>query len=127
MERRSITIDGYSHQNPIPLASRVGNLVVSSVISAVDPASGETPRSFEDQCALVFSNMRAILAAAGARPECVAKVSFYVADLSQRAVINRFWVEMFPDEDARPARHTQKGDLQAGRVISADFIAVVGD
>jgi 2-iminobutanoate/2-iminopropanoate deaminase len=125
MARRSIYVEGYGHQNPIPVASRAGNVVASSVISAIDRTSGETPESFEDQCAVVFANMRAILEAAGASPEDVVKVSFYMPDLSGRQVMNRFWLEMFPDESSRPARHTQKEDLLPPRLISADFLAVI--
>jgi enamine deaminase RidA (YjgF/YER057c/UK114 family) len=127
MARRSIHVEGYSHANPIPVASRVGNIVASSVISAVDPASGETPESFEGQCEIVFSNMRLILEAAGATPEDVVKVGFYMPDPSQRTVMNRFWLELFPDEASRPARHTQQDALPPPRLIAADFIAVIDD
>ncbi|HEY1777238.1 MAG TPA: RidA family protein [Solirubrobacteraceae bacterium] len=125
MARRSIHVDGYSHQNPIPVASRVGNVIASSVISAIKPETGETPESLEEQCEVVFANMRAILAAGGATPEDIVKVSFYMADLSGRQVMNRFWLEMFPDADSRPARHTQHEQLMPPRLISADFIAVL--
>jgi len=125
MTRRSIHVEGYSHTNPIPVASRVGNFIASSVISAIDPATGETPASFEAQCAIVFANMRAILADAGATPEDVVKVSFYMHDLGGRGVINRFWTEMFPDEGSRPARHSQQQELMPPRLISADFLAVI--
>jgi 2-iminobutanoate/2-iminopropanoate deaminase len=123
--RRSIHVDGYSHSNPIPVASRVGTVVASSVISAIDRASGRTPASLEEQCAVIFANMRAILAAAGATPEDVVKVSVYLRDLAGREVMNRFWLEMFPDERSRPARHTQQEELLPPRLISADFLAVV--
>jgi enamine deaminase RidA (YjgF/YER057c/UK114 family) len=126
MTRRSIHVDGYSHTNPIPVASRVGNIVASSVISAIDPQSGETPESFDEQCAVVFSNMRLILAAAGGTPEDVVTVSFYMRELSGRQTMNNFWLEMFPDENSRPARHTQQDDLMPPRLISAQFLAVVG-
>ena len=125
MARRSINIEGYNHQNPIPMACRVGNVIASSVISAVDPETGATPEAFEDQCALLFANIRAILHTAGATPEHVVKVCFYMPDLSERAVMNRYWLELFPDENSRPARHAQKQDLPPPRLLSADFLAIV--
>jgi 2-iminobutanoate/2-iminopropanoate deaminase len=125
--RRSIHVEGYSHQNPIPAASRVGNVIVSGVISAVDPTSGETPESLEAQCEVVFANIRRIVEAAGASTEDIVKVGIFMTDPSQRAAMNRFWVEMFPDEDARPARHTQPEQLPPPRLIAADFIALAPD
>ena len=125
MTRRSIYVDVYAHENPIPAASRVGNLVASSVISAIDPGTREAPPSLEAQCEQVFANLRAILAAAGATPEDVVKVGFYMTDISNRPVLNRFWLELFPDADSRPARHTQQEQLAPPRLIAADFLAVL--
>lgn len=125
--RRSIHVEGISHQNPIPVAARVGNIVASSVISAVDPATGETPSTLEAQCALIFSNMRRILESAGATAGDIVRVGVYMEDPSQRAAMNEYWLEMFPDEDDRPARHTQQESLPGARLIAADFIAVLGD
>lgn len=125
--RRSIHVEGIRHQNPIPVASRVGNIVASSVISAVDPATGETPKTLEAQCALIFSNIRRILESAGATTDDIVRVGVYMEDPSQRAAMNQYWLEMFPDEDDRPARHTQQESLPGARLIAAEFIAVLGD
>lgn len=100
-------------------------MIASSLISAIDPGTGATPDSFEDQCALLFSNIRAILKAAGASPEHVLKVNFYMPEMSGRSVMNRYWLDMFPDDASRPARHTMREDLMPPRLISADFLAVV--
>ena len=48
-ERRSIDVEGYRHTNPIPAASRVGNLLMSGVITGRDPTSGTLPPSLEEQ------------------------------------------------------------------------------
>ena len=44
MPRRSIEIEGFRHVNPIPAASRVGPLLVSSIIAARDPGRRPHPR-----------------------------------------------------------------------------------
>ncbi len=36
MTRRSIEIESFSHQNPIPAATRIGPLLVSSIIPPFD-------------------------------------------------------------------------------------------
>jgi len=125
MARRSIQIDGFGHLNPLPAASRIGNLVASSVIGGMDRGTRDFPESFAGQCANVFAHMRAIIEAAGATPADVIKVNFYVAELERRAEINPLWVELFPDEDSRPARHTQLQQLDPPRLVCADFLALI--
>ena len=42
--RKSIEVEGFSHgANPIPAASRVGNIVMTGGISGQDPVTGKVP------------------------------------------------------------------------------------
>ncbi|MGH7075687.1 MAG: RidA family protein [Stellaceae bacterium] len=125
MKRTSIHIDSFKHANPIPAATRLGPLLVSSVIVGRDPATSQLPDRLEAQCAHIFTHVRAILAKAGAKPEDVVKMEFWVPDPAQgRAVINAEWTRMFPDLDACPARHTHAGGPGEQR-ISATFMAYI--
>ena len=124
MPRRSIEIEGFGHVNPIPAASRVGPLLVSSIIPARDPGSERIPDDVESQLANLFHHVGAILAAAGADWRHVAKMTFYVPDLALREAINGPWAERFPDPGSRPARHTQIAPGGA-KVVSCDFLAYV--
>ena len=57
--RRSIRApDIPEHANPIPAASRIGNLVFSSVILGIDPGSHELPDDREAQIANAFAIVR---------------------------------------------------------------------
>ncbi len=38
-KRRSVNYPGYSHQNPIPNASRIGNIVMSSIMNGTEPGT----------------------------------------------------------------------------------------
>jgi 2-iminobutanoate/2-iminopropanoate deaminase len=124
MTRRSIEIEGFHHANPIPAASRVGPLVASSVVAARDPGSDRVPDDAESQIANLFHHVDAILRTAGADWRHVVRMNFYVPDLAVRALINKPWLEHFPDAGARPARHTQVADQPAA---SCDFLAYVDD
>ena len=126
MTRRSIEVVSVSHVNPIPAASRVGPLLVSSVIPPRDPGLETIPKDVEGQLANLFHHMGEILAKAGGDWRHVAKVTFFVADVAVRDAINTPWVEHFPDPDSRPARHTQVSPT-AGRAISCDFMAYIDD
>ncbi len=125
MWRVSIRLEGLEHKNPIPAASRVGNLLMSGLISGVDPATGQLGASLGEQATHMFAQMRRILAAAGATAEDVIKVTVWMADRSQRAAINPAWLAMFPDEASRPARQTMTAELDAGKFVQCDFVAVL--
>jgi enamine deaminase RidA (YjgF/YER057c/UK114 family) len=124
MARKAIEIEGFRHANPIPAACRVGPLLVSSVVVGRDPVTNEMPGDVADQLANLFDHVGAILAEAGADWRHVARMSFYVPDLSLREAINGPWLEHFPDPTSRPARHTQAAD---GPHVSCEFIAYVDD
>ena len=122
--RQSIHIDGFRHSNPIPVATRLGPLLVSSVIIGTDPATGKVPDRIEEQCAHLFRHVRAMLEAAGATPADIVKMDFWVPDPAQgRAIINQEWVKLFPDPDACPARHTHAAPGEPR--LRAEFMAYI--
>ena len=49
MTRRSFDVGSMQHSNPIPAATRIGPLIVSSVIASRDPGSTTVPDSIEAQ------------------------------------------------------------------------------
>jgi len=104
--RESIEIPPLSHGNtPIPMASKVGNMLFTSGIFGRDPDTNELPESAEEQCANTLKNLARVLEKAGGKPGDVAQVSVYLKDNATRPLFNKPWVEMFPDEHSRPARH----------------------
>jgi enamine deaminase RidA (YjgF/YER057c/UK114 family) len=116
-KRHSIHVDGFSHgANPIPAASRVGNVVITGGIAGQDPATTKTPDDAGEQVRLAFLQMKRILEAAGAKPDDIVKVDVAVKDFALRDAINKEWLAMFPDEHSRPARHVTKYDHFGGNV-----------
>ncbi len=124
--RSSIYVEGFSHKNPIPAACRIGNMLYSGSIQGSDPASGKYAATLEEQCVLMLAHMRRIVEAAGGSIADVIKVTVWMNDRTQRAALNRPWLEMFPDAQSRPARHTMQGDLDGGKLIECSFVAVIG-
>ena len=124
--RRNIEVPGLGHGNqPIPLAAVVGGLLVTGGISGRDPQTGELPEDPAAEVAQAFANLRAILGAAGATPDDVAKVTVFVRDRDIRAHVNPVWIELFPDPESRPARHTLEANL-TGMRLQLECLAVVG-
>jgi 2-iminobutanoate/2-iminopropanoate deaminase len=128
MARRSVEVPGLHHGGlPIPQACVVGNLLASSGISPLDPATGAIPDSAEDQVKLVFANVGRVLEGAGGRPGDVVKCTVFVRDKAIRPVIDKHWTQMFPDEASRPARHTLRIDLAEPMLIQLEILAVLGE
>ncbi len=124
--RKSINFPGFSHQNPIPNASRVGNIVMSSVIGGTNPGTRELPAALEEQVRNLFAHVRNAVEAAGCSTDDIVKMTFWVKDpATQREALNAEWVRMFPDADARPARHTQQLPADSRALVQCDFVAVL--
>jgi 2-iminobutanoate/2-iminopropanoate deaminase len=127
-KRRSIDVTGASHVNPIPSASRRGPFVISGAISGTDPATGKVPEDLDQQCRLMFENVRRVIAAAGGTPDDIVKMTVWITDRSLREIMNRHWVAMFPDPASRPARHTLTSrDFSPPMQIQCDLMAVLDE
>ena len=123
--RQSIFIPGFQHKNPIPGASRVGNIVASGVINGVEPATGAPGATLARQCELMFEHMRTLVEGAGGGMDRIVKVNVWMADPAQREALNAVWCAVFPDPQSRPARHTLPGALGNGLLVQCDFLAVL--
>lgn len=125
-KRRSIEVAGLPHTHPIPAASRIGPFVVTGSISGKDPQTGTVPPGIEEQCALMFANIRRILEAASGTPDDILKVTVWMKDRGDRKYLNKEWLAMFPDAESRPARHTfVSRDLAEPILVECEVMAVV--
>ncbi|HZP99620.1 MAG TPA: RidA family protein [Reyranella sp.] len=126
-KRKSINWAGFKHENPIPNASMIGNILMSSVMSGRDPATGTMPPDMDAQVANIFKQIRACVEAAGGTVDDILKVTFWVKDpASGRKALNGEWTKMFPDAASRPARHTQALPASAPNHVACDVFAVIG-
>jgi 2-iminobutanoate/2-iminopropanoate deaminase len=126
-KRKSITWPGFKHENPIPNASMIGNILMSSIISGRDPQTGTAPPEAEAQIANIFKQIKAGVEAAGGTVDDIIKVNFWVRDPAVgRKMLNGEWTKMFPNESSRPARHTLALPANAPNHVTCDFVAVIG-
>jgi 2-iminobutanoate/2-iminopropanoate deaminase len=126
-KRKSIEIEGFAHKNPIPAACRLGNMLMTGIITGTDPATGKLADTLDAQCANIFHHVRSIMAAAGGSADDIIKMNVWMADRGKRDVLNAEWVKMFPDPNSRPARHTSQTALEGGQLIVCDITAVFTD
>ena len=121
--RRSIEIEGFAHLAAIPAATRIGPLLVSSVIVSFNPGTRDIPDATADQVANIYTFVDRILAEGGATWDDVAKMDFWVPSNDVRPEVDVIWKQRFPDEDARPSRHIHV----TGTFVTATVMAYVGD
>lgn len=125
-KRQSINGELPRHENPIPNASRIGSIVMSSVIGGSNPGTRDLPASLEQQITNVFAHIRHDIEAAGGSVDDIIKITFWVKDpTTGRAALNTEWVKMFPDAASRPARHTLTLPPDSRAQVQADFTAVI--
>ena len=120
-KRQSVNFPGFAHSNPIPNASRIGNLMMSSVISGVDPGTRNYPPTLAGQVGKIFVHSRRAIEAAGGTQDNIIKITFYVQDQAAgRAALNAEWKKMFPDPASRriPSIDTVPPDANSSPVIS---------
>jgi 2-iminobutanoate/2-iminopropanoate deaminase len=128
VRRVSIEVPGFDHDAPIPAACRVGPFLITSGVSGKEPYTGKMPEGIEAQCERMFATVRQILEIAGARPEDVVKMNVWMKDRTQRSILNKPWLEMFPDEHSRPARHTFAApDLPGAMLVQCEVFAIIAE
>jgi 2-iminobutanoate/2-iminopropanoate deaminase len=124
--RRSYYVAGLDRKSPAPLASRIGNLVMSGGIYPRDPATKLIHESIEEQVVRIFKNIDLVIREAGGTVEDIIKVDFGVSDMAFRPLINDEWVRMFPDETSRPVRHVvPESHLPAPALVRCEIVAVL--
>ena len=126
MPRRiAIQTEAFSHSNPIPAASQLGNILVTGIVNGIDPARPDQPGTLEQQAALMFLRVAEIMKAAGGSTDNILKLNVQMSDLSDRKAVNAEWTKMFPDAATRPARQTMHAQLDRGKLIQCDVLAVM--
>jgi 2-iminobutanoate/2-iminopropanoate deaminase len=127
--RRSIEVEGFHHgQQPIPAASRLGNIVMTGGVHGLDPATGALSDDVGVQTEMMFANLIRVLRAAGVGLDRVVKMTVWVKVPEARQAVNEQWLIHFPDRSSRPARHTFQNDsLPANMIVQCDAFAVAED
>jgi enamine deaminase RidA (YjgF/YER057c/UK114 family) len=124
--RRSIYIDEFKHQNPIPNAARIGNIIVSGLLRGVDPVTHAYPPNLDQQCKFMFANVRRTVEAGGGTIDDIIKITVWMGEM-QRQAVNVEWLKMFPDPETRPARQIMLTSMEPGVLVQCDFMAVLGE
>ena len=110
---------------PYSQAVRFGDFLFTSGQVAIDPATNEfVGGDIEAQTRLVLSNLRAVLAAAGAGMGDVVKTTVFLTTMDNFAAMNAIYAEAFGE--APPARSTVAvAGLPKGALVEIECIAQI--
>jgi reactive intermediate/imine deaminase len=102
-----------------------GKVVFLSGQIGLVPATGEmVSDKFEDQVKQAFSNMEAVIEAAGGKLENIVKLNLFLTDLGQFGIVNALMAERLPQP--YPARSTVGvSSLPKGAQFEVEAIIVV--
>jgi enamine deaminase RidA (YjgF/YER057c/UK114 family) len=124
--RLSIDVEGLEHKSPAPVASRIGQFVMSGGIYARDPATGQVPSTPAEQVVRMFKNIELVIGQAGGTTDDIIKVDIGVTDMAYRELINVEWKRMFPNPESRPARHVvPQGHLPSWAFVRCEITAIL--
>ena len=99
-------------------------MVYASGQIGLDPASGTLRDGVEAQARQAFSNLSAILAAGGTTLENAVKISIFLADINDFAVVNKVIQELVPQPF--PARSCfAVAALPKGALVEVEAIAEI--
>src|SRR6185503_14135024 len=107
---------------PYSQAIVAGNTIYVAGQGPFDPRTGKMPAAFEEQAALTFENVKAIVEAAGATLDDVVKVNVFLSDTNNFAKMNEVYKRYFAEP--YPARATVGAQLLGGMGIEVECIAV---
>jgi 2-iminobutanoate/2-iminopropanoate deaminase len=110
---------------PYSQAIQAGNLLFLSGQIPLDPATGQlVPGGIEAQTRQVFTNIGAILQAAGASFDHVVTATVYVADMNDFAKVNEIYATYF--SSPAPARATvQVARLPKDSLVEIQVVAAL--
>jgi len=103
------------------------SLYISGQIG-IDPKTGDIPEGIEAQTHQVFSNIKAILDAAGLSLRDVVSCDVYLKNLNDFAIMNKIYAEIFDPlckESGYPSRATvEVSNIPKGALLEIKSIAI---
>ncbi len=106
--------------------TKSGELLLTSSVTGVDPATGDLSPEPERQFEGAFHNLERLLERAGVGPDDIGLITVNIPGQDFRPYINKPWLALFPDEDNRPARKTNQYPLPGGQLVQLQAFGIAG-
>ena len=89
--------EGISPIGPYVQATKLGEMLFTSGVIPVNPATGEIPSTVEEQARQAFSSLKALVEASGSSIEKVVKTTLFIKNMDDFAKINAIYAEVFAE------------------------------
>jgi 2-iminobutanoate/2-iminopropanoate deaminase len=125
-ERVTMRIEGAPKQPTfLSHAVRFGDLIYTSGAAPRVPETHAIPEGFEAQARQTFANLETVLTGSGSSLRRALKVTVYLADIADWALMNEIYEE-YIDQTSAPARTTiEVSAMNNGYLIEVEAIAAV--
>jgi 2-iminobutanoate/2-iminopropanoate deaminase len=125
-ERVTMRIEGAPKQPTfLSHAVRFGDVIYTSGAAPRVPETHAIPEGFEAQARQTFANLETVLTGSGSSLRRALKVTVYLADIGDWAVMNEIYEE-YIDQTSAPARTTiEVSAMNNGYLIEVEAIAAV--
>ncbi len=109
---------------PYSQAIEINGMVYTSGQIALNPATGEiVGDTIEEQAEQVMKNLKAILEAAGTKPENAVKTLCFLTDINDFAAFNEVYARYFTEKPARSC--VEVSSLPKGVICEVEVVAAV--
>lgn len=95
MKKAIVTDKAPAAIGPYSQAIEIGNLIFTSGVIPVVPATGEIPGGVEAQAEQALTNLTALLEAAGTSAEKVIKTTVFIKEMNDFGKINEIYAKYF--------------------------------
>ena len=82
---------------PYVQATKLGEMLFTSGVIPVNPATGEIPSTVEEQARQAFSSLKALVEASGSSIEKVVKTTLFIKNMDDFAKINAIYAAVFAE------------------------------
>ena len=82
---------------PYIQATKLGEMLFTSGVIPVNPATGEIPSTVEEQARQAFSSLKALVEASGSSIEKVVKTTLFIKNMDDFVKINAIYAEVFAE------------------------------
>ena len=82
---------------PYVQATKLGEMLFTSGVIPVNPATGEIPSTVDEQARQAFSSLKALVEASGSSIEKVVKTTLFIKNMDDFAKINAVYAEVFAE------------------------------
>jgi len=129
-KRKSINYPGFKHENPIPNASLLGNILMSSIISGRDPDTATMPPELDAQVVNIFKQIKLCVEAAGGTLDDIVKTTVYLTEGTDREEFAQAYRHFFATHGRSRAMPTGLtvvvGELSPRCLVEIDSVAYLG-